>query len=78
VAGTLTVRIHYPANPLLGRAVARLCEELTAKETVFPTTHLRLVYQLADDAPAGEARVQGAAAVPETSSPHDQPNPITP
>jgi hypothetical protein len=53
VAGTLTVRIHYPANALLGRAVATLCEELTTTETVFPTTHLRLVYQLADGAPAG-------------------------
>jgi hypothetical protein len=78
VAGTLTVRIHYPANPLLGRAVARLCEELTATETVFPTTHLRLVYQLADGAPAGEAPVQGATAVPPTSSPYDSPHPLTP
>ena len=77
VAGTLTVRIHYPANALLGRAVATLCEELTATETVFPTTHLRLVYQLADGAPAGEARVQGAAAVPETSSLTDKPHAIS-
>lgn len=47
-AGTLTVRVHYPANGMLAGAVAKLCQELTATETVFPTTKLRLVYQLAD------------------------------
>jgi hypothetical protein len=47
-AGTLTVRLHYPANAMLAGAVQKLCEELTATETVFPTTKLRLVYQLAD------------------------------
>jgi hypothetical protein len=67
-AGTLTVRIHYPANALLGRAVDKLCEELTATETVFPTTHLRLVYHLADGGPAGEARGQAVVAALETPS----------
>jgi hypothetical protein len=43
-AGTLTVRVQHPANPLPGRAVPALCPELTATETVFPTTRLRLVY----------------------------------
>jgi len=52
-AGTLTVRLHYPANPMLARAIEQLCTELTATETVFPTTKLRLVYQLAD----GDAKV---------------------
>lgn len=47
-AGTLTVRLHYPANALLARAIKKLCEELTATQTVFPTTKLRLIYQLAD------------------------------
>jgi hypothetical protein len=41
--GTLTVRLHYPANAMLAGAVHRLCAELTATETVFPTTKLRLV-----------------------------------
>ena len=45
-AGTLTVRIHYPANPMTGRAVEKLCEELTETETVFPTTKLRLIYKM--------------------------------
>jgi hypothetical protein len=51
-AGTLTVRLHYPANAMLAGAVRKLCEELTATATVFPTTKLRLVYQLADGLPA--------------------------
>lgn len=46
-AGTLTVRLHYPANPLLGGVLEKLCEELSATETVFPTTRLRLVYRVA-------------------------------
>jgi hypothetical protein len=29
-AGTLTVRLHYPANDMLAGVVERLCEELTA------------------------------------------------
>ena len=54
-AGTLTVRLPYPANPMLGRVVSQLCEELTATETVFPTTKLRLVYRLAAGRPDEEA-----------------------
>ena len=57
-AGTLTVRLHYPANPMLAGAVQKLCEELTVTETVFPTTKLRLVYQLADGGAQGEPRVE--------------------
>jgi hypothetical protein len=45
-AGTLTVRLHYPANPMLAGAIQTLCAELTATATVFPTTKLRLVYEL--------------------------------
>ena len=71
-AATLTVRVHYPANALLGRAVEQLCEELTATETVFPTTRLRLVYQLADGGPAGEVGGQASAVAPQTPSPHDK------
>ena len=46
VASTLTVRLPYPANAVLGQAIEELCTELTATETVFPTTKLRLVYKL--------------------------------
>jgi hypothetical protein len=42
-AGTLTVRLHHAANAVTDRAIEKLCEELTATETVFPRTNLRLV-----------------------------------
>ena len=45
-ASNLTVRIHYPANPMLGQAAQELCDELSASETVFLTTKLRLIYKL--------------------------------
>jgi hypothetical protein len=62
-AGTLTVRLHYPANAMLARAVRALCEELTATETVFPSTKLRLVYQLADGMPTQDPQVERAQAI---------------
>jgi hypothetical protein len=45
-AGTLTVRLHHSANAAIDRAIAQLCEELNATETVFPRTKLRLVLTL--------------------------------
>jgi hypothetical protein len=45
-AGTLTVRLHYPANPMLANAVEHLCRELTKTEITYPATNLRLVYEL--------------------------------
>jgi len=45
-AGTLTVRLHRMASRAHDTAVAALCEELTATETVYPGTNLRLVYEL--------------------------------
>lgn len=42
---TLTVELHRLGSPLQDAAVAKLCEELTATETRFPTTDLRLVYR---------------------------------
>lgn len=45
-AGTLTVRLHHCANAANDRAIAKLCEELNATETVFPRTNLRLVLKL--------------------------------
>ena len=75
VAGTLTVRLHYPANALLARAVAALCAELTATETLFPTTQLRLVYELTGGVPAGETG--GATGPPGPAAPELADNPIT-
>jgi hypothetical protein len=65
-AGTLTVRLHYPANPMLGRAIGQLCAELTATETVFPTTKLRLVYELAGASAAEFAAPGSVPANPES------------
>jgi len=45
-AGTLTVRLHHAANAATDQALEKLCEELTATETVFPRTNLRLVLKL--------------------------------
>jgi hypothetical protein len=48
-AGTLTVRLHHLTQAAHDAAVRYLCEELTATETTFPGTHLRLVYKLGSD-----------------------------
>jgi hypothetical protein len=45
-AKTLTVRLHHLAQHIHDEAVRHLCAELTATETVFPGTDLRLIYQL--------------------------------
>lgn len=45
-AGTLTVRLHNMASRTQDEAVAYLCEELNATETIYPGTNLRLVYEL--------------------------------
>ncbi len=50
-AGTLTVRLAHPANPLLARALEQLCSELTQTQTEFPTTKLRLVFTLVSHKP---------------------------
>ena len=41
----LTVELHRQGIPLQDAAVAKLCAELTATETCFPTTDLKLVYR---------------------------------
>ena len=56
-AGTLTVGLHYPANDMLARAIEKLCQELTATETVFPTTKLRLIYELSRGTPISSVSV---------------------
>jgi len=45
-AKTLTVRLHHLTQAAHDTAVRYLCEELTATETIFPGTDLRLVYKL--------------------------------
>ena len=45
-AKTLTVRLHHLTQAAQDHAVRYLCEELTATETIFPGTDLRLVYKL--------------------------------
>jgi hypothetical protein len=45
-AGTLTVRLHHAANAATDRVIEKLCEELSATETIFPRTNLRLVLKL--------------------------------
>ena len=44
---TLTVRLHPLTAEIHDQVVKYLCEELTSTETVFPTTDLRLVYEIA-------------------------------
>jgi len=44
--GTLTVRLHHLANRSSDLAIRHLCDALTATETVFPETNLRLIYEL--------------------------------
>jgi len=44
-AHTLTVQLHRFGSPLQDAAALQFCETLTATETCFPTTDLRLVYR---------------------------------
>jgi len=43
---TLTVCLHPLPSRLQDEVVRHLAEELTATETLFPGTHLRLVFKL--------------------------------
>ncbi len=56
-AGTLTVTLHHLANHSTDAAIHHLCRELTATETVFPETGLRLVYELGSDENPGDQEV---------------------
>jgi hypothetical protein len=42
---TLTVRLHHLGSQIHDYAIAKLCEELTATETLFPGTDLHLIFQ---------------------------------
>ena len=44
-AGTLTVRLHRLSSAIHDAALEHLCTELTATETVFPGTELRLIFE---------------------------------
>ena len=44
---TLTVQLHPIASRAHDTALRHLCAELTATETIFPGTDLRLIYQIA-------------------------------
>ena len=48
---TLTVRLHRLATAAHDRALQHLCEELTATETVYPGTDLRLLYEVLGQEP---------------------------
>ena len=56
-AGTLTVRLHHLANHSSDQAIRHLCGELTATETVFPETNLRLSYELGSEQTPGDQEV---------------------
>lgn len=45
-AGTLTVSLHHLTQAAQDRAADYLCQELTATETLFPGTELRMVYKI--------------------------------
>ena len=44
-ARTLTVRLHRLSAQVHDDVIARLCDELTATETDFPGTDLRLIFE---------------------------------
>jgi hypothetical protein len=45
-AGTLTVRLHQPANRSSAEILRHLCEAMNSTQTRFPGSELRLVYEL--------------------------------
>jgi hypothetical protein len=48
---TLTVRLHRLATAAHDQTLQHLCEELTATETAYPGTDLKLVYELVGEPP---------------------------
>ena len=43
---TLTVHLHHLTNNAHDQAISHLCDELTATDTCFPGTDLRLIFRL--------------------------------
>jgi hypothetical protein len=46
---TLTVRLHHSARAHTDAVIAKLCAELSATETLFPRTQLRMIFKLGAD-----------------------------
>ena len=44
---TLTVRLHPLTTEVRDQVLRYICQELTSTETVFPTTNLQLIYEIA-------------------------------
>jgi hypothetical protein len=44
---TLTVRLHPLTAEVHDQVLRYICQELTSTETVFPTTNLQLIYEIA-------------------------------
>jgi hypothetical protein len=42
----LTVKLHYPANPVSAKTIAHLCDEMSATETEFPGTKMKIIYKM--------------------------------
>jgi hypothetical protein len=55
---TLTVRLHRSAALVHDQTVQHLCEELTATETVYPGTDLKLIYELVGEPPSAISRTE--------------------
>ena len=43
---TLTIRLHRLSTAAHDEALSHLCEELTATETVYPGTDLKIIYEV--------------------------------
>jgi hypothetical protein len=56
-AQTLTVRLHHLANRMSTIALQHLCDQLSATETVFPGTKLRVVYAVVSSQNPGDQEV---------------------
>jgi hypothetical protein len=48
---TLTIRLHRLTTAAHDEALRHLCEELTATETVYPGTELRMIYEMLGERP---------------------------
>lgn len=46
VAKTLTVRLHHSARSHTDAVITKLCDELSATETLFPRTDLPMIFKL--------------------------------
>ena len=61
---TLTIRLHRLTTAAHDEALCHLCEELTATETVYPGTDLKIIYET----------VGGQTAQAQDATPSAQPS----